>query len=82
MDQNVSNDKLLSALKRTPEGQQLDRNVYTAIEKIGKGKRLKSHEFHEIYDILFKPGPCVKFNSPEKWERVSREFSARNLITQ
>jgi hypothetical protein len=82
MDRKDSNEKLLDALKKTPEGQRLDRTVYSAIEKINKGKRLKSIEFHEIYAILFKSGPSVKFVSPEKWERVSREFSARNLITQ
>ena len=82
MDPKDSNEKLLDALKKTPEGQRLDRTVHSAIEKINKGKRLKSHEFHEIYTLLFKPGPSVKFLSPEKWERVSREFSARNLITQ
>ena len=82
MNQKFSNDRLLLALKKTPEGQRLDRKLYTAIEKMSKGKQLKSHEFHEVYAVLFKSGPCVKYGSPEKWERVSRDFSARNLITQ
>jgi len=82
MNQKSSNDRLLRALERTPEGQQLDRRLYCAIEKMSKGKRLESHEFHDVYAVLFKPGPCVKYASPEKWERVSREGSARNLITQ
>jgi hypothetical protein len=82
MTQNGSNAKFMNALIATPEGQRLDRKVYTAIEKLDKGKRLKSHEFLEIHAVLFKPGPCIKFNSPAKWERISREFSARNLIIQ
>lgn len=82
MNQKFSNDRLLLALKRTPEGQRLDRKLYSAIEKISKGKKLKSDEFNEVYAILYKPGPYVKYSSPEKWERVTRDFSARNLITQ
>ena len=82
MKGKISNERLLDALKNTPEGQRLDRTVYTAIEKISKGKKLKSHEFHEIHALLFKTGPSIKYNSPEKWERITREFAARNHITQ
>jgi hypothetical protein len=82
MNQKVSNDRLLEALRSTPECQHLDRAVHSAIEKISKGKKLKSQEFHEIHSLLFKPGPSVKYNNPEKWERISREFAARNSITQ
>jgi hypothetical protein len=82
MNRQVSNDRLLDALKSSPEGQLLDRTVHSAIEKISKGKKLKSHEFSEVHSLLFKSGPSVKYNSPQKWERISREFSARNLITQ
>jgi len=81
MKQKFSNDRLLLALKRTPEGQRLDRKLYTAIEKMSKGKKLKSDEFNLVYAILYKPGPYVKYCSPEKWERVTRDHSARNLIT-
>ena len=82
MKGKISNDRLLDALKNTPEGQRLDRTVYTAIEKINKGKKLKSHEFREIHALLFKSGPCIKYSNPEKWERITRDFSARNHITQ
>jgi hypothetical protein len=82
MNQKFSNDRLLLALKRTLEGQRLNRKLYSAVEKMSKGKKLNSHEFNEVHDILYRPGPYVKYNSPEKWERVTREFSARNLITQ
>ena len=82
MDQKFSNDRLLFALKRTVEGQRLDRKLYCAIEKISKGKKLKSEEFNEVFAILYKPGPTVKYLSPEKWERVTRDLAARNLITQ
>jgi len=43
------------------------------MEKLSEGKRLKSPEFDEVYALLFKPGPWVKYSSPEKWERVSRD---------
>jgi hypothetical protein len=81
MNQKFSNDRLLLALMNTPEGQRLDRKVYTAIEKISKGKKLKSAEFNEVYALLYKPGPYMRYNCPEKWERVTRDFAARNLIT-
>jgi hypothetical protein len=81
MERKTSNDRLLLALKNTPEAKRLDRKVHIAIEKLSKGKKLTSQEFHEVHAILFKPGPYMKYTSPEKWERVTRDFSARNLIT-
>jgi len=77
---NVSNERLLKALEKKPEGQLLNPCLCKAIEKLKKGKKLNSREFLEIYSALFKPGPYTKFNNPEKWERVSREHSARNMI--
>jgi hypothetical protein len=82
MNPKISNERLLDALKNTPESQRLDRKVHNAIEKISKGKKLKSHEFHEIHALLFKSGPSIKYSNPEKWERITREFAARNHITQ
>ena len=64
MNQNFSNDRLLVALKRTPEGQRLDRKLYSAIEKISKGKKLKSEEFNEVFALLYRPGPTVNYFSP------------------
>ena len=70
----ISHDRLLLALENTHEAKQLDRKL---LESISKGKRLNSQQFNEVYDILFKPGPCVKYNSPHKWERVTRDNAAR-----
>ena len=73
VNQKVSNDRLLHALKSAPKDQRLDRELCSAAEKLSEGKRLKSLEFDEVYALIFKPGPCLKYINPEKWERVSRD---------
>jgi hypothetical protein len=60
MEPNVSNKRLLRTLKRKPEGHILNLVLYSAIQNLAEGKKLKSSEFHEIHAVLFKSGPCVK----------------------
>ena len=81
MNRKFSNERLLLALWNTPEGKKLDRKVHGAIEKISKGEKLKSNEFNEVFALLYKPGPHIQYYCPEKWERVTRDIPARNLIT-
>jgi len=80
MDEGESRERVLQALKKKPEGRQINLVLYHAIEKLLEGKKLNSREFHEVHEALFKPGPCVKYKSPEKWERVLRERDGQNLL--
>ena len=81
MNQKFSNERLLLALKRMPKNQRLDSKLISAMEKLTEGKKLKNDEFSAVYAVLYKPNPYVKYTSPEKWERVTRDLAARNLIT-
>ena len=81
MDEVVCRDRLLRVLRaRRVEGRQVDVVLFRAKEKMLKGKKLNSREFQVVYAAIFKPGPCVKYGSPERWERVSREREAQVLL--
>jgi hypothetical protein len=82
MDHHIQNGRLLKALESTTEGQRLDRGLYSAKEKISRGKKLKSKEFHRIFNTFYQPGPHTGYRSPEKWERISRDTTARSWVTQ
>ena len=82
MERKTSNERLLNALNKKTEGPQLSLSLSKGMKKLVERKKLNSHEFHEIYASLFKPGPFVKYVSPEKWERVVRDHSARDFVTQ
>jgi len=56
MNQKVTDDRLLRALKEMPKRKRLEHKLQNTIEKIAKGKRLKKREFNNVYDILFKHG--------------------------
>lgn len=43
------------------------------VDKIGRGKKLKSHEFLQVHAIIWQAGPIVKYEAPHKWERVTRD---------
>jgi len=78
----VCTDRMLRALKKNVggRGRQVNVVLFRAEEKMLRGKKLSSREFHLVYAAIFKPGPCVKYGSPERWERVSREREAQVLL--
>ena len=56
---NISHERLLAALRKKPEGHELNIVLYDAIRKLLEGKRLNSQEFSEIHTALYKPGPLA-----------------------
>lgn len=64
----VLSKKLLKLVKemRKTENPQTEDGGRGAAEK-SRRKRMKSKEFLEIYDKLWKEGPRVKYQNPDRW---------------
>ena len=59
-------DKLIAALKvRESTDNNGDKEMFRTINKIQKQKRLSSNEFLKVYNLLWKKGPTVLYQSPE-----------------
>jgi hypothetical protein len=64
---------LIKCIKKSQKKKQ-NETMLKAMEKMGKHKKLKSKEFLEVYQLLWREGPKIKYGNPEKWERVTRDF--------
>ncbi len=73
MAKKVTCVELNKALIKAREGQKLGRHLLILVDKIGKGKKLKSHEFLQVHAIIWQAGPTIKYGSPHKWARVLRD---------
>lgn len=70
-------DKIISALKDRKNTEKLeDKEIFQAMAKIKKQKRLSSQEFLKVYNTLWQEGPTIQYQNPDV--RVREHQSLNN----
>jgi hypothetical protein len=77
MDNNLKDENSFMRSLRRKRAFRKDESLTCAVEKMEKGKRLKSSEFLSVHSSIWQAGPSIRYEKPHKWERITRDHQIR-----